>query len=78
MKAINIIKIIAGHTCIICGISMVVIQILDWFNPFMDFMGHSMFLLYALCAASVFLGVCEIYLRKPEPKAGMVRKKSRY
>lgn len=68
MKVLDIIKIIAGHICIICSISLVVVQILDWFNPLMDFMGHSMFLLYALCIASVFLGVCEIYLRKPETK----------
>ena len=55
MKVLDIIKIIAGHICIICSISLVVVQILDWFNPLMDFMGHSMFLLYALCIASVFL-----------------------
>lgn len=75
MKVIDIIKIAAGHICIICSISLAVIQILDWFNPLMDFMGHSMFLLYALCIASVFLGVCEIYLRKPAAKPGKVWKK---
>lgn len=74
MKGIDIVKIIAGHICVICSISFVVIQILDWYNPLMDFMGHSMFLIYALCIASVFLAICEIYLRKPEPKARTVRK----
>ena len=39
MKVLDIIKIIAGHICIICSISLVVVQILDWFNPLMDFMG---------------------------------------
>lgn len=77
MKDLDIIKIIAGHICIICSISLVVVQILDWFNPLMDFMGHSMFLLYALCIASVFLGVCEIYLRKPETKLRRARKNVR-
>ncbi len=77
MKVLDIIKIIAGHICIICSISLVVVQILDWFNPLMDFMGHSMFLLYALCIASVFLGVCEIYLRKPETKLRRARKNVR-
>ena len=77
MKVLDIIKIIAGHICIICRISLVVVQILDWFNPLMDFMGHSMFLLYALCIASVFLGVCEIYLRKPETKLRRARKNVR-
>lgn len=75
MKGIDIMKIIAGHVCVICSISLVIIQILDWFNPFMDFMGHSMFLLDALCIASVFLGVCEIYFRKPEARKRAVRKK---
>ena len=70
MKVVDLLKIIAGHICIICSISLMVIQILDWFNPLMNFMGNSMFLLYALCAASVFLGVCEIYLRKPTEKQG--------
>ena len=75
MKVIDVMKIIAGHSCIICSISLMVIQILDWFNPLMDFMGHSMFLLYALCIASAFLGVCEIYLRKSETKPKLVRKR---
>ena len=67
MKVVDLLKIIAGHICIICSISLMVIQILDWFNPLMNFMGNSMFL---LCAASVFFGVCEIYLRKPAEKQG--------
>ncbi len=66
MRVIDIIKIITGHICIICSISLMIIQILDWFNPLMDFMGHSMILVYALCIASVILGICEIYLRKPD------------
>ncbi|HIR04867.1 MAG TPA: hypothetical protein IAB28_02745 [Candidatus Copromonas faecavium] len=51
------IKSILGHICIICGLALMVIQVLDWYNPFMDFMGHSMFLLYFLCIASFFLGL---------------------
>lgn len=41
-----IIKKILSHLCIICGITLLVIQVLDWFNPLMDFMGHAIFLLY--------------------------------
>ena len=70
MRTINILKTLAGHICIICSISLVVIQILDWLNPLMNFMGNSMFLLNALCAASVFLGICEVYLRRPSVKQG--------
>ena len=48
MKIVALLYRIAGHICLICSISVFVIQILDWYNPYMDFMGHSMFLLYAL------------------------------
>lgn len=75
MKLINILKIAAGHICIICSIALIIVQVLDWFNPFMDFMGHSMFLLYALSIASAFLGACEVYLRKPEAKQRTVRRR---
>ena len=63
MKGIDIMKIIAGHICVICSISFVIIQILDWFNPFMDFMGHSLIVLYALLISASWLGAYEIYGR---------------
>lgn len=33
-----IIKKILSHLCIICGIALLVIRVLDWFNPLMDFL----------------------------------------
>ena len=57
-------KRVAGHICVVCSIALLIIQILDWYNPYMDFMGHSMFLLYLLCAGSLGLGASEIYGRK--------------
>ena len=51
------IKSILGHICIICGLALMVIQVLDWYNPCMGVRGNSMFLLYFLCIASVFLGL---------------------
>ena len=66
MKTFRIIKMIMGHICIICSLALLVIQILDWYNPFMDFMGHSMILLYPLCISAAFLGAVELYGRKPE------------
>ncbi|MGI6008036.1 MAG: hypothetical protein ACOX8E_11170 [Ruminococcus sp.] len=65
MKMIKILKTAAGHICIICSIALLVIQILDWFNPFMDFMGHSMQLLYVLCISAAYLGICEVYVKRP-------------
>ena len=77
MKKIIFLEYIGKQVCLICSMILIVVRILDWFNPLMDFMGHSMFLLYALCIASVFLGVCEIYLRKPETKLRRARKNVR-
>lgn len=61
MKIVALLYRIAGHICLICSISVFVIQILDWYNPYMDFMGHSMFLLYALCISSLWLSLCGIF-----------------
>ena len=66
MKMAGLLRMAAGHTCIICGMDLLVIQILDWYNPFMDFMGHAMFVLYALCISAVCLGICEVYARRPK------------
>lgn len=64
MKTALILKKAAGHLCIICSIVLLIIQILDWYNPFMDFMGHAMFVLYILCASATGLGIYEVYLKR--------------
>lgn len=66
MKAVDKAKRLASHICIICSTAILVIQILDWYNPFMDFMGNSRFLLYGLCIAAMFLGICEICRKKDD------------
>lgn len=73
MKGKTVIKIVreaAVHLCIICGIAFIVIQILDWYNPFMDFMGRSAVIRYLLCAGAITLGVMyhfRIGVRKKKP-----------
>lgn len=52
----KIVEKILNHICIICSIALLAVQILDWYNPFMDFMGHSIFLLYLLCVGTLLLG----------------------
>ena len=32
---------ILAHGCVICGMVIVTFQILDWYNPYMDFLGHA-------------------------------------
>ena len=61
MKIVRLLKPAAAHICIICGIDLGIVQILDWYNPFMDFAGHSMFLLYGLCISAIYLGICELH-----------------
>lgn len=63
MKIMEAIRKAAAHICIICSIVLLVIQILDWYNPFMDFMGHSLIVLYALLISASWLGAYEIYGR---------------
>lgn len=75
MKVVERIKFILGHICIICGIAIIVVQILDWYNPFMDFAGHSKLILYALCASSICLGICEVYVRPIHKKSKWERPK---
>ena len=78
MKLVGLLKDAAGHVCIICGIVLLVIQVLDWYNPFMDFMGHSMFVLYALCISAISLGISEVYMGKSDTAKNMkYRKKDR-
>ena len=57
MRIKNICKFWLNNLCIICSASLLIIQVLDWYNPFMDFMGHSLFLLYLLCGSALLLGV---------------------
>lgn len=57
------------HISIICSMTLITAQILDWYNPFMDFFGHSVVVLYALyvstlMAGLIFLAIGKIKRRK--------------
>lgn len=56
MRIRQLMREILQNICIICSMALLAVQVLDWYNPFMDFMGHSMFLLYLLCTATIVLG----------------------
>ena len=63
MKLVGLLKDAAGHVCIICGIVL---------------MGHSMFVLYALCISAISLGISEVYMGKSDTAKNMkYRKKDR-
>ncbi len=39
------------HICIICGLVCLTAKILDWYNPYMDFSGHILWVRFVLCMA---------------------------
>lgn len=57
MRRLRKIKGVLLHCCVICSIAEIIIQILDWYNPFMDFAGHSRWIIYLLCAEVLVLAV---------------------
>lgn len=50
MKVIVAIKGILLNVCVICSMVCIALKVLDWYNPYMDFAGHAVFL-YALLEA---------------------------
>ena len=55
------VKRILAHGCVICGMVVVTFQILDWYNPYMDFLGHAKPVLNLLCFCSVASGFLCIF-----------------
>lgn len=66
MKCIRIIKLVLANLCIICSIALLVICILDWYNPYMNFLGNSLWLLYLLCVCSAVFGILELAVGRNE------------
>ena len=64
MKSGEILRGVLAHICMICGIVVMTFQILDWYNPYMDFTGHSVQILYILCVCSVLSGIIQIFQRR--------------
>ena len=57
MRFIRFIQRALIHICMICSLIMLVVHILDWYNPFMDFSGHTVLALYILCGGSILSGL---------------------
>lgn len=60
MQMWKTLKKLAGNLCIICSAALCIIFVLDWYNPFMDFLGHAKIVLYTLCTCSAFMGICSL------------------
>lgn len=48
---------------IVLGSSFLAIKILDWYNPFMDFSGHTLWLQYLLGIFAVLSGILHLFSR---------------
>lgn len=53
----KIMKKLFLHINIICSLILLTVQVLDWYNPYMDFMGHTSWVLYILCISTILLGI---------------------
>lgn len=75
MRIIRISRFVLSNICIICSAALLTVSVLDWFNPYMDFLGHTIFALYILCFSAAALGVETIILEKQELLTGRKKKK---
>lgn len=49
------------HINMICSLVLLMIQVLDWYNPYMDFMGHATWVLYTLCVSTILLSIFTMF-----------------
>lgn len=59
IKGRSIIRGMLLHCCVICSIASIIIRVLDWYNPYMDFSGHAVFVPYLLYFSVITLAVME-------------------
>ncbi len=78
MRLIRFSRFVLSNVCIICSLALLTVCVLDWFNPYMDFLGHTFFVVYILCFSSIVLGVETVILEKQETPDGIgIKKKKR-
>lgn len=57
MRKMKLIRKVILHICVICTLTCLTAHILDWYNPYMDFLGHLQAVEYTLYAGILFLGI---------------------
>ena len=75
MKILRISKFVLSNLCIICSLVLLTVCVLEWYNPYMDFLVHTFFVLYILCFSAIILGVENILLENQGFFPGEKRKK---
>lgn len=61
MKIRMIANEILLHICVICSIACLIMKVLDWYNPYMDFIGHASFVQYILYIAVIIQAFSECF-----------------
>lgn len=54
------------HLCIICSLVLISVQVLDWYNPYMNFGGHATWVKDLLCFAYLLFAAIKIISHEPE------------
>lgn len=62
-KILQGISFFLNNGLIILGLSFLVMKLLDWYNPFMDFSGHAQWVQYLLGIFAVLSGTLHLLTR---------------
>lgn len=58
MKVLRILRMITGNLIVVAVLVLGTARVLDWYNPYMDFGGHVLFMNYILAVSlAVFAGL---------------------
>lgn len=55
-----VVRTILTHLACICALSMLTFQVLDWYNPYMDFLGTARSVLDVLCVSTILASVLRL------------------
>ncbi len=66
----SIFRGIVLHLCVICSFACIIAEILDWYNPFMDFSGHMFYVHAALYLGVIVIAVTGRGQRRPRVRMG--------
>ncbi len=62
-KILQGISFFLNNGLIVLGLSFLVMKLLDWYNPFMDFSGHAQWVQYLLGIFAVLSGTLHLLTR---------------
>lgn len=70
MRKMKLIRKIILHICVICTLTRLTARVLDWYNPYMDFMGHLQIAEYVLYTGILLLGITGLFTDSRQKRHG--------